>query len=89
MNRYMSVTIQVEGHVCCMGPEEGIESSYKGQPLSALRAKAIRRYLIDKGVDSVRVKAIGLANRNPIVKYEVTEEDKQKNRRVEIRILSK
>ncbi len=89
LKHYPTVGVRIEGHVCCMGPQEGMDSRYKGENLSELRAKAIRRFLVDKGVDSLRLEAIGMGNRNPVVKNEVTEADKQKNRRVEVRILSK
>ena len=81
--------IQIEGHVCCMGPTEGADSKFKGRNLSECRAEAIYNYLVEKGIDKDRLKYIGLGNRNPIVRSEITEADKQRNRRVEIRILSK
>jgi outer membrane protein OmpA-like peptidoglycan-associated protein len=84
-----SVKIRVEGHVCCLGAEEGKDMPYADGNLSQYRAMAIQRYLIDKGIIAGRVKAIGLGNVNPVVKDEVTEDDRIKNRRVEIRITSK
>lgn len=89
MQKYPGVRIQIEGHVCCMGNIEGVDSKYKGRFLSELRAEAIYTYLVSKGINKDRMKYVGLANRNPVVRTELTEEDKQKNRRVEIRILSK
>lgn len=89
MQRFPTVHVQVEGHVCCMGPVEGTDSKYKRRPLSECRAEAIFNFLVDKGIARDRIKYIGLANRNPVVANEVTEADKQKNRRVEVRILSK
>lgn len=84
-----TVHVQIEGHVCCMGPEEGVDSRYKGRNLSECRAEAIYNHLIEKGISKDRMKFVGLGNNNPIVKNELTEADKQKNRRVEVRILSK
>ncbi|MCD6011074.1 MAG: OmpA family protein [Flavipsychrobacter sp.] len=84
-----TVHVQIEGHVCCMGPTEGVDSKYKGRNLSECRAEAIYNYLAEKGISKERMKFVGLGNNNPIVKNELTEADKQKNRRVEIRILSK
>lgn len=89
MKENPSVTIRIEGHVCCLGPIEGMDGKYKGRYLSGLRAEAVFKYLASNGVSEERMKFIGLGNNNPIVKEEVTEEDRQKNRRVEIRILSK
>lgn len=84
-----TVQVQIEGHVCCMGPTEGVDSRYKGRNLSECRAEAIYNYLAEKGINKDRMKFIGLGNNNPIIKNELTEADKQKNRRVEVRILSK
>ena len=57
--------------------------------LSSRRAKAIYDYLVSKGINRDRLKYIGLGNANPVVKEENTEADKELNRRVEVRILSK
>lgn len=89
MKQNPTVTVQVEGHVCCMGPIEGVDSRSKDGNLSENRAKAIYNYLVEKGIAKERMKYAGLANNNPVVRNEVTELDKRKNRRVEIRILSK
>jgi outer membrane protein OmpA-like peptidoglycan-associated protein len=89
LHHYPTVHVQIEGHVCCMGAAEGTDSKYKGRNLSECRAEAIYNYLVEKGINKERLKYAGLANRNPVVQNEVTEEDRQKNRRVEIRILSK
>ncbi len=89
MQKFPTVKIQVEGHVCCMGPVDGTDSKYKHRNLSECRAEAIYNNLVEKGISKDRVKYIGLGNRNPVVRNEVTEADKQRNRRVEIRILSK
>ncbi len=84
-----NVKIQIEGHVCCVGPVEGTDSPFELGFLSDYRSQAIARYLVGKGIKGNRLKAVGLGNRNPVVKVEETEEDRVKNRRVEIRILSK
>ena len=60
-----------------------------GSTLSERRAHAVAKYLTDHGVAGNRVKGIGLGNRNPVVPADKTEEDHIRNRRVEIRILSK
>jgi outer membrane protein OmpA-like peptidoglycan-associated protein len=89
MNQYPTLKIRIEGHVCCIGPNEGDAPYQADVSLSEARAMTIQKYLVDKGVKGDRVKAIGLGNRNPVVPEELTEEDRVKNRRVEIRILSK
>jgi outer membrane protein OmpA-like peptidoglycan-associated protein len=90
MVKYPTLRIRVEGHICCLGPIEGRDDILAGgATLSEARAGTVCRYLIEHGIAGNRLQAIGLGNRNPVVKDEQTEEDHIKNRRVEIRILSK
>ena len=85
LDQNRSVTIRIEGHVCCLGPAQGQDDD----DLSEFRAEAVFNYLVSKGIASERMKYAGVGNNNPVVQEEVTEEDRNKNRRVEIRILSK
>jgi outer membrane protein OmpA-like peptidoglycan-associated protein len=80
-----TLRIQIEGHICCVGPVEGVDDNN----LSVFRAKAVYDYLTSKGIDAHRLTFVGLGNRNPVSREENTEEDREKNRRVEIRILNK
>jgi outer membrane protein OmpA-like peptidoglycan-associated protein len=84
-----TVTIQIEGHICCKDPADGIDEPYEKGTLSEYRAKSIYDYLVAKGVDKSRLKYVGLGTSNPVVKPELTEEDRTKNRRVEIRVMSR
>ena len=57
--------------------------------LSIARAKAVVRYLTEKGgIDAARLEWKGLGETNPLVKPEKTPADKQKNRRVDFVILN-
>ena len=85
LNDNPTLKIQIEGHICCLGPQEGNDFN----ELSVQRAQAVYNYLISKGIAPDRLKYIGLGTKNPIASPEITDEDRQKNRRVEIRILSK
>ena len=80
-----TLRIQIEGHICCVGSVEGVDDNN----LSVFRAKAIYDFLVSKGIDPHRLTYVGLGNRNPVSREENTEEDREKNRRVEIRILDK
>ncbi len=92
MVKYSTVRIQIEGHICCLDPKEvhadGVDSKFGG-PLSWNRAKAIYDFLVAHNISKSRLSYIGLGNTLPLVYPEVTDEDKEKNRRVEIRILGK
>ena len=76
-----SVNIEVHGHV-----NEDSDKDLVSMKLSKKRAQRVVDYLIDGGVDSKRLKAIGFGNTKPIFKDPQTEEEKEANRRVEIRI---
>ena len=85
LNKNKSVKIKIEGHVCCMGTVQRIDSAN----FSGARAKAVFDYLAKKGIAINRMQYVGLGNINPVVAEEKTEDDMMRNRRVEIRILSK
>jgi outer membrane protein OmpA-like peptidoglycan-associated protein len=73
--------LTIGGHTDSDGNEE------TNQHLSQDRANAIKQYLINKGnLDESRITAIGYGSVSPIRFPEVTEEDKQINRRVEFEI---
>jgi hypothetical protein len=55
--------------------------------LSQRRADAIKNYLMKKGsISAERIEAVGYGNKIPIIKQEITNEDKKINRRVEFEI---
>jgi outer membrane protein OmpA-like peptidoglycan-associated protein len=79
-----NLKIELQGHVCCVQENDlgGIEMSLK-------RAQYIHAYLVRHGIKSSRLKSVGFGSSRPLVKNEITDEDKAKNRRVGIRILEK
>ena len=85
-----ALKISIEGHVCCInGYPDAYDIDTKDNNLSLNRAKAIYDYLVDKGIDPDRLKYYGFGKSRPIVAVERNEDDAEKNRRVEIRILAK
>lgn len=71
-------TVMVEGHTCNIGP------AVYNQGLSERRAASVRNFLIDEGVESDRLQAVGYGLNNP--KYDNnTREGRSLNRRVELR----
>ncbi|RJQ57383.1 MAG: OmpA family protein [Desulfobacteraceae bacterium] len=60
LNRYPDTAITVEGHTDSRGSE-----AYN-QQLSERRAQAVRSALIQRGVDSGRIRALGLGETQPI-----------------------
>jgi outer membrane protein OmpA-like peptidoglycan-associated protein len=81
--------ISIEGHVCCITADDpdALDIDTYEVTLSVNRARAIYNYLVAKGIDAGRLKYEGFGKRRPVVIYENTEEDAEKNRRVEIRII--
>lgn len=73
--------VRIEGHAS----EEGTEQH--NQRLSTLRAKAVRTYLIARGVPARRLATKGFGESNPIADND-SESGREQNRRVEFNILS-
>ena len=64
----------IRGHVCCG----------KAMKLSKQRAKLVLKELVKRGVSKKRLRSQGFSNNLPLVTPERTEEDRRKNRRVDI-----
>jgi len=74
--------IQIQGHTDSVG------SDRYNMKLSQRRANSVRQHLIEKeGIDGKRLEAKGFGERKKIVDPERTPEDKERNRRVEFRIV--
>ena len=76
-----STNIEIGGHTDSDGSDEA------NMTLSQKRAEAVKKYLVDKGIDAARIKAKGYGESIPIASNE-TPEGKRKNRRTEITVLS-
>jgi len=74
--------IQIDGHT------DNIGSTASNLILSEERAKAVKNYIIKKGIDKNRIISKGFGEEKPIDTND-TESGKQKNRRVEFTILKK
>jgi len=72
-----SYSIVIEGHVCC-GPADR---------LSTKRARAVYKHLLNLEVNREQMSYIGKSFTEPIVKVEKNEQDKERNRRVEIELI--
>lgn len=77
-----TVTVEIGGHACDLGTEN------YNLGLSKRRANSVRDFLIARGVAASRLTAEGYGEYHPLVPN-VDEEHRQKNRRVEFKILSK
>ena len=82
--------ISIEGHVCCINPEapDALDIETGEAHLSVNRAREIYNYLVNRGIDPQRLTYAGFGRSRPVAPAEKTDEDKERNRRVEIRIIS-
>jgi len=85
-----TLEVELQGHICCDYENfDGEDLDLKTFNLSFTRADAIRSFLIKMGIEPKRIKAVGLGHLNPVVYPEETEEDRTKNRRVELVLIKK
>jgi len=82
LNLNKTVFIEIEGHTDNVGNEE------LNQKLSESRAKEVYKYLINKGIDDIRMKYKGYGLTQPVSSNE-TPEGRALNRRTEFMIIKK
>jgi OOP family OmpA-OmpF porin len=76
-----SVRLEVSGHTSSEGTQA------RNDELSLERAGAVRSYFIEKSIDADRVVARGAGSTEPVADN-ATKEGREKNRRIEFRVLS-
>ena len=74
------IRIEIAGHTDNNGSE------LANQLLSENRAKSVKSYLVKNGIDESRIKCVGYGENQPITNNS-SKEGREKNRRIEIRIL--
>ncbi|SRR6056297_518474 len=81
LKAHPNLQIEVRGHT------DNIGSNWYNKRLSNDRAEAVYQFLIESGIDESRLKYRGFGNKVPVADNE-TEEGRQLNRRVEIKVIS-
>jgi OOP family OmpA-OmpF porin len=76
-----TLVIEIAGHTDNVGVIEA------NQKLSDSRANSVKDYLVKKGINQTRLKAVGYGDTQPLTSNS-TEAGKQKNRRTEVRIIT-
>jgi outer membrane protein OmpA-like peptidoglycan-associated protein len=85
-----TVTIEIQGYVCCtFGGQDGYDWDLGTNDLSVQRAKAIYNFLIEKGINADRLRYQGYGGTRKLFPYEEDEYQRSRNRRVELKIISK
>jgi len=82
MNNNPNMEIEIYGHTNNIGPHDQLVE------LSKNRANTVKDYIVNKGIDKKRIKAIGHGPDKPIASNE-TEAGRKKNQRVEFKIIKK
>ncbi len=77
LRKYPERTLRIEGHTDNVGKADS------NLALSRHRADAVKTYLVDRGVDSMRITAAGLGEGSPVSNNE-SSTGRQQNRRVEV-----
>lgn len=80
LNRKKNVHIRIEGHTDNVGDDKSLKK------LSQMRANAIKEFLVDQGVEYFRITTVGYGDTRPLTDN-LTESQRRKNRRVEIRVM--
>jgi OOP family OmpA-OmpF porin len=80
MNR-SEMVIEFGGHTDNVGSDEA------NQRLSQERVNSVKQYIADKGINPARMSAVGYGETQPVASNE-TDEGRQQNRRVELKITS-
>ena len=78
-----SMKVEIEGHT------DSIGSVLVNLKLSQQRAEAVRTYLIAQGIETARLTAKGYGKSELLVKPETNDIDRERNRRVMFRVISK
>ena len=80
MNNKPEYRLYIAGHT------DNVGNAKKNEKLSIARAEAVKAYLVSKGIDANRIKTEGFGMSRP-VDTNKTPEGRQRNRRVEFRII--
>ena len=78
-----TLNVEIAGHT------DSIGSAAANLKLSQQRAEAVRNYLISRGAKPAQLQAKGYGKTQPLINPEKTADDRERNRRVEFRVLDK
>jgi outer membrane protein OmpA-like peptidoglycan-associated protein len=79
---YNSMVAYPDVHVVITGHTDNVGSQKYNQSLSLRRAQSVKNWLVEKGIDSNRMRTVGRGKNEPVATNE-TEEGRLENRRIE------
>lgn len=74
----------IKGHICCLEEDATEDDKAFSRVLSTARALRVKEFLVEKGINETYIDYEGYSFDKPLVFPEITTEDKQKNRRIEV-----
>jgi outer membrane protein OmpA-like peptidoglycan-associated protein len=87
MHQRQSLQIEIHGHICCVeGVGDGYDMDTQTEDLSYQRAKALYEFLVMQGIRKERMSYKGFGHSKPLT-LERNDFERQRNRRVEIKIV--
>lgn len=81
MQQYPNMYIELSGHT------DNVGSAKQNIDLSQKRVEAVKKYLVDKGINPDRIKGVGYGSKYPVASND-GEQTRKLNRRVELRIIT-
>jgi outer membrane protein OmpA-like peptidoglycan-associated protein len=90
MQENLNLKIEIQGHVCCTATYmDGMDNDLGTYDLSWQRARVIYEYLVGKKINADRMTFKGFGASRKLYPYERDEQEREENRRVEIKIINK
>lgn len=90
LKEHPNMVVEIQGHVCCTTTEpDGFDIDLQTPNLSLTRAIAVKAFLVKNGVSSSRLKTKGFGGTKKLFPKEENPFQRERNRRVEIKVLTK
>ena len=90
MKNNPNLQVEIRGHICCAEiTEDGLDIDTGEKVLSRNRAREIYQFLINNGISSSRLSYAGMGASKKIISEEITDKDRETNRRVEFVIIKR
>lgn len=74
----------INGHICCLENDATDDDKAFSKALSTARAIRVKEFLVNKGISEKHIEYNGHSFNSPLIYPELTAEDRQKNRRIEV-----